>query len=143
LNRRRARNLTISIDMAPFAERDALAADIAKRRRRLVPPDGLLTGILPNKFSPAFKSLLNGNNFDKIAYRLKDWRFSVSGTRGWNEAEFTAGGIESSEIAPGTLESKLKKDLFMAGELLDVQGPRGGYNLAWAWASGFAAGLAV
>lgn len=40
-----------------------------------------------------------------------------------------------------TLESKLQKGLYFAGEILDVQGPRGGYNLAWAWASGFIAGL--
>jgi len=72
---------------------------------------------------------------------LKDWRFKVTGTRGWNEAEFTAGGIDLKEVKEGPLESKLVKGLYFAGEILDVNGKRGGYNLAWAWASGYVAGL--
>jgi predicted Rossmann fold flavoprotein len=143
VNRRHSKDVSISLDMAPFLDHRTLAADLEKRSRKAVPPDDLLAGLLPNKFSRAFKGLLNGNDFDKIAYRLKDWRFRVSGTRGWNEAEFTSGGIDTSGLALDTLESKLKSGLFMAGELLDVQGPRGGYNLAWAWASGFTAGLAA
>ena len=46
------------------------------------------------------------------------------------------------EVAHGTLRSKLRNGVYFAGEILDVQGGRGGYNLAWAWASGFVAGLA-
>ncbi|MDD5681335.1 MAG: NAD(P)/FAD-dependent oxidoreductase, partial [Candidatus Omnitrophica bacterium] len=57
------------------------------------------------------------------------------------EAEFTAGGIDVGEINESTLESKLRSGLYFAGEILDVNGKRGGYNLAWAWASGFVAGL--
>ena len=64
----------------------------------------------------------------------------MSGTRGWNEAEFTSGGINVTEIKPGTLESKLKPGVYLAGEILDVNGRRGGYNLGWAWASGLVAG---
>ena len=64
----------------------------------------------------------------------------MSGTRGWNEAEFTNGGVDVNEIKPGTLESKLKPGVYFAGEILDVNGKRGGYNLGWAWASGFVAG---
>jgi predicted flavoprotein YhiN len=64
----------------------------------------------------------------------------VSGTRGWNEAEFTAGGIKVDEVDPETLESKIKNGLYFAGEILDVNGRRGGYNLGWAWASGWLAG---
>ena len=66
----------------------------------------------------------------------------MHGTRGWNEAEFTSGGVDAREVAPGTLRSKLQSGVYFAGEILDVQGGRGGYNLAWAWASGFVAGLA-
>ncbi|PJC48505.1 MAG: aminoacetone oxidase family FAD-binding enzyme, partial [Candidatus Omnitrophica bacterium CG_4_9_14_0_2_um_filter_42_8] len=58
-----------------------------------------------------------------------------------NEAEFTAGGIDIEGVKKDTLESKLKKGIYFAGEILDVNGERGGYNLAWAWASGFVAGL--
>jgi predicted flavoprotein YhiN len=72
---------------------------------------------------------------------LKDRRFKVSGTRGWNEAEFTSGGINVDEVNFSTLESKNQKGIYFAGEVLDVNGKRGGYNLGWAWASGLVAGL--
>jgi len=75
-----------------------------------------------------------------VAAKLKDFRFLISGTRGWNEAEFTVGGVDVNEIVPGTLESKLRKNVYFAGEVLDVNGRRGGYNLGWAWASGYIAG---
>jgi hypothetical protein len=65
----------------------------------------------------------------------------VTGTRGWNDAEFTAGGINSHEVDRRTLESKKCPGLYLAGEILNVNGKRGGFNLAWAWASGFVAGL--
>jgi len=71
---------------------------------------------------------------------LKSRLFEITGTRGWNEAEFTCGGIGVDEIKPGTMESKLKENVYFAGEILDVNGKRGGYNLGWAWASGLAAG---
>ena len=76
-----------------------------------------------------------------LAAALKAREYRVEGTRGWNEAEFTSGGVDAREVKPGTLESKLCPGLYLAGEVLDVQGGRGGFNLAWAWASGFVAGL--
>jgi predicted flavoprotein YhiN len=71
---------------------------------------------------------------------LKDMRFKITGTRGWNEAEFTSGGVNVNEIKPVTLESKFAPGVYFAGEIIDVNGKRGGYNLGWAWASGLAAG---
>lgn len=133
VNRAGVRNVEVSVDMVPFLAEPDLEKEISKRRNSGLLGDDLLTGILPNKFCRIITS------FD--AHRLKDWRFRVTGTRGWNEAEFTAGGIEVEEVREGTLESKLKNRLYFAGEILDVDGRRGGYNLAWAWASGFAAGL--
>ncbi len=67
----------------------------------------------------------------------------IAGTRGWNEGEFTAGGISTDEIDPATLESKLNKRLFFAGEMIDVDGAVGGFNLSWAWASGWVVGKLV
>ena len=58
----------------------------------------------------------------------------------WENAQVTSGGIERSEIDEKTMESKLVKGLYVTGELLDVDGPCGGYNLHWAWASGKLAG---
>lgn len=67
----------------------------------------------------------------------------VSGDMGYAKAEVTAGGINLAEVNRLTLESKLQKNLFMAGEILDVDGRIGGFNFQWAWASGFTAGKAA
>jgi predicted flavoprotein YhiN len=100
-----------------------------------------MIGILPNKFSLIFRDLFRGAGVEKIVKMLKDKKFDIIGTRGWNEAEFTSGGIDTEDVRGITLESKLKKGVYFAGEILNVNGERGGYNLAWAWASGFVAGL--
>jgi predicted Rossmann fold flavoprotein len=71
---------------------------------------------------------------------LTDWRFKVRGTKGWSSAQVTAGGIDTSEIDPNTMESKLVRGLFFAGEVMDIDGQCGGYNLQWAWSSGYVAG---
>jgi predicted flavoprotein YhiN len=72
---------------------------------------------------------------------------AIFGSSGWvwrtMKRAFTAGGIPVEEIDPLTLESKLQKGLYFAGEVLDVQGRRGGYNLAWAWASGAVSGASA
>ena len=152
LNREK-RNVYVEADIVPFMDRNELEKEIENRDRHYfsrgnpmgkivsVPfSQDILTGILPNKFGIALKSVLRSRDAAEIAGALKAMRFDVTGTRGWNEAEFTAGGVNVDEIKESTLESKLKKGLYFAGEILDVCGRRGGYNLAWAWASGFVAG---
>ena len=101
-------------------------------------------GLLPEKFAlvmPQFVRDAGASSGKSLTAALKARKFAVQGTRGWNEAEFTSGGVDAREVMPRTLESKLRRGLYFAGEVLDVQGGRGGYNLAWAWASGFVAGL--
>ena len=71
---------------------------------------------------------------------LKQWKFEVSGTNSFANAQVTAGGINTKEINPNTLESNITKNLFFAGEILDVDGDCGGFNLQWAWSSGAVAG---
>ncbi|WP_443663702.1 NAD(P)/FAD-dependent oxidoreductase [Clostridium sp.] len=71
---------------------------------------------------------------------LKQWQFEVSGTNSFSNAQVTAGGINTKEINPQTLESNIIKGLFFAGEILDVDGDCGGFNLQWAWSSGAIAG---
>ena len=78
---------------------------------------------------------------EKIALLCKDLDFDLTQTKGWKEAQVTAGGVALSEINNHTMESELVKGLYFAGELLDIDGPCGGYNLSWAFASGFIAGL--
>lgn len=141
VNRLGKKDVYISIDMAPFLEKEALKAELERRARKGMSPGDLLAGLLPDKFGIAFSEVLHGKDIEATAAALKDKRFRVIGTRSWNEAEFTAGGVDTNEVKESTLESRLKKGLYFAGEILDVDGKRGGYNLAWAWASGFVAGL--
>ena len=71
---------------------------------------------------------------------LKGWRFEVTGTDSWTDAQVTAGGVDVAGVRPGTLESRLAPGLFFAGEVLDIDGDCGGFNLQWAWSSGHVAG---
>ena len=75
-----------------------------------------------------------------IAHILSCWSFEVMGHNGWGQAQTTAGGVLTKDIDPATMESRLVKGLYFAGELLDVDGDCGGYNLQWAWTSGYIAG---
>ena len=76
----------------------------------------------------------------KIIDALYDKIIRIWGTKGWNEAEFTSGGLTMNEIKSNSLESIFEDGLYFAGEMLNVDGEIGGYNLSWAWASGFVAG---
>lgn len=67
----------------------------------------------------------------------------VTGTRGWNHAEATAGGVPLAEMHLDTLESRIVPGLYLCGEVLDVDGRIGGFNFQWAWSSGYVAGLAA
>ena len=71
---------------------------------------------------------------------LTGWRFKIKGTKSWPSAQVTAGGIRTNEIDPKTMESKIVNGLFFAGEIMDIDGRCGGFNLQWAWSSGFIAG---
>ncbi|MFY9177896.1 MAG: NAD(P)/FAD-dependent oxidoreductase [Caldicoprobacterales bacterium] len=77
---------------------------------------------------------------EKIANILTDWRFKIRGTKGWSSAQVTAGGVNTKEIDPNTMESKIIKGLYFTGEIIDIDGQCGGFNLQWAWSSGFVAG---
>ena len=82
------------------------------------------------------------NSAAQLAQKLKGALFQLSGVEGWDKAMVTCGGITRKEVDPHSLESKLHPGLFFAGEMLDVTGPCGGFNITWALASGFlAAGL--
>jgi predicted Rossmann fold flavoprotein len=76
----------------------------------------------------------------RIGSILQKWEFQVIGTNSWKAAQITAGGISVREINNLTLESKLSPGIFFAGEVIDIDGACGGYNLQWAWSSGALAG---
>ncbi|WP_422485348.1 NAD(P)/FAD-dependent oxidoreductase [Gudongella sp. DL1XJH-153] len=86
---------------------------------------------------------LENREIEALAEILTSWEFPVIGNKGWGQAQTTAGGIMTKDINPDTMESKLVKGLFFAGEILDVDGDCGGYNLQWAWSSGYLAGLSA
>jgi predicted Rossmann fold flavoprotein len=140
LNRYGKSEVFVSIDMVPFMNIHQLKKELEERLKKKYPAEEMLTGILPNKLSVALQGIFRKNDLDIIVNTLKDRRFKVTGTQGWSQAEFTSGGINVKEIQAGTLESKLRHSVYFAGEIIDVNGKRGGYNLGWAWASGFVAG---
>ncbi len=76
----------------------------------------------------------------RLAEWLKALPIRATGTRDWNQAQVTAGGLDVRDFRPDTLESRLQPGLYAAGEILDIDGDCGGYNLQWAWSSGHLAG---
>jgi hypothetical protein len=71
---------------------------------------------------------------------MLDWRFTVVDSKGYEDAQVTAGGVNIDEINPLSMESRLVSGLYMTGEILDIDGLCGGYNLQWAWSSAYLAG---
>lgn len=121
------------------------------KKRPILTVEESMFGLFPNKISSALLKVLNINKSlkvseidsqtkQKLVNGLTNNIVDISGTRGWNEAEFTAGGINTQEVIQGTLQSRLVKNLYFCGEILDVDGDVGGFNLSWAWASGNVAG---
>ncbi|MBI4678381.1 MAG: NAD(P)/FAD-dependent oxidoreductase [Elusimicrobia bacterium] len=105
-----------------------------------------LRGMLPERVAEVFLSGL-GRGISShepvseeavllLARRTSRWRFVVTGHRPWDEAMVSAGGVKLAEIHPETMESKTRRGLHVAGELLDADGDSGGYNLHFAWATG-------
>ena len=86
---------------------------------------------------------LNEHEISMLCETLKKWEFNIKGTMSWNNAQVTKGGAVTDEFSPSTMESRLVKGLYAAGEVLDIDGDCGGYNLQWAWSSGYLAGSSV
>ncbi len=76
----------------------------------------------------------------RLAYLVQHFEVDIIGTKGFDGAQATAGGVDTGEIDPRSMESKLVQGLFFAGEVVDIDGMCGGYNLQWAWSSGTVAG---
>ncbi|MBR4282749.1 MAG: NAD(P)/FAD-dependent oxidoreductase [Clostridia bacterium] len=78
-----------------------------------------------------------------ITAKIKKFPMSATGTKGFDNAQVTAGGISTKDFDVNTMESKLVKGLYATGEVLDVDGDCGGFNLQWAWATGYLAGISA
>ncbi len=154
VNGQKAGKIVLSLDLVPELEfqklLDFLGALAADQPR--LPLEQLLGGVLNKRVGLAllkqmgFVSLsrpigdLSPAALKNICHTVKDWRFTPTGTLGWQQAQATAGGLLASQFEPSTLEAKRLPGLYACGELLDVDGDCGGYNLQWAWSSGFTAG---
>jgi predicted Rossmann fold flavoprotein len=143
------KDLVISLDLMPGYEEKEVAAILFERKISGAGRscEDFLTGILNKRLgqtvlkyadialSQPISALKDGQLF-KIARSIKSFNITVMGTTGFENAQVTAGGIRTSEFDSHTLESKICPGLYAAGEVLDVDGCCGGYNLQWAWSSG-------
>ena len=84
---------------------------------------------------------INKKKIYEIISNLKSFRINILDYHSWNEAQVTGGGISLKSINADTMESKVEKDLYITGEILDLYGDCGGFNLHWAWATGIRAGI--
>lgn len=79
----------------------------------------------------------------KLVNTLKSWKFICTGTNDFNQAQVTVGGVNTKDVDCDTLESKLVPNLYFCGEILDVHGDCGGFNLQWAWSSGYTVATSI
>lgn len=113
--------------------------------------DEFFTGIFPKKLCELWIRLsrlpkemgvsdLSGEQLEKLVLLIQHLRTHITETNAFEQAQICCGGVDTTEINPDTLESNYVPGIYFAGELLDVDGICGGYNLQWAWSSGFVAG---
>jgi len=145
-------HVSISINLLPKFDLQKLSNHISKiaAKEPKITIFEILIGLIPMKIASAILEDLgilastcadeiNVKLSKKIANQLLNWRFEVTDTHGFRHAEVSGGGVDTTEINPKTMESLKQKNLYFCGEVLDVVGRRGGYNFAFAWASGFLA----
>src|SRR3990170_2786834 len=122
------------------------------KRQSKMKLSNLLSQYFPDRFSRAFCDAYTESKplnqytekeLQNIAHQLHNWKIQPSGTEGFKKAEVTLGGIDTKELSSKTMESKQVPGLYFTGEVVDVTGQLGGYNLHWAWVSGYAAGQYV
>ena len=147
-------NTFTSIDFLPDMEEKELVEYLLKFKKikGYCSVDMLFAGVLPKvigveicKVAKLYKqdktiSHLTRDEIISAAKKAKNFELEISGTKGFANAQVTSGGVDVKEINPETMESKLCKGLYFAGELIDVDAGCGGYNLQWAFASGLLAG---
>ena len=142
----------VSLDLKPAVESDvierrinSLAKDIeADPRSRNKRADAkfrvLLGKLMPGTLIDGFLKCNRDAGTDNLAGLLKNWEFPVAGYVGYERCVVTAGGVSTDEVSAKTMESKLVPGLYFAGEVLDIDGDTGGYNLQCAFSTGFLAG---
>ncbi|MDP4275007.1 MAG: NAD(P)/FAD-dependent oxidoreductase [Bacteroidota bacterium] len=148
--------ISISIDLKPALDEQKLDArllrDLNEHGKMMFKT--VLQGLLPAKMIPVCAGLvgipadkpcnqISSAERKKLRYWLKNFTLGISGHRSFAEAIITAGGVDTQQVNPKTMESKFIKGLYFAGELLDLDADTGGYNLQIAFSTGWAAGNAA
>ncbi len=142
------------IDYLPYLEKPEITSMIKSRIKQnpAKTMEEMLVGMFHHKLSyiiikeaeldpyqPA--KLMTEKDIEKIADNIKGFKMQISDTNSFENAQVCSGGVPTTEIDEATMESKRSKDLYLTGELVDVDGTCGGYNLQWAWSTGYLAGL--
>jgi predicted Rossmann fold flavoprotein len=128
------------IDQARLRSRAHLSTVLATRMPAAVATKWLEVTSIPDDIA---LGQLEREDRRRLVHALAAMRLRVRGSRGYQYAEVTAGGVSLDEVHPATLESRLCPGLYLVGEILDVDGRLGGFNFQWAWSSGFVAGNAA
>jgi predicted Rossmann fold flavoprotein len=144
-------SLTLVIDLVPF-HRERLSEVIARFRSEPVPLAVILGSVMAVKIPPVViplaglpvdvpLSALSQKELERLLHLITHLEVQVSGTREFKFSQLSTGGIPVTEVDPRTMASRVVPGLYFAGEVLDVVGPCGGYNLQWCWTSGAIAGI--
>ena len=129
---------------------DDLHRELCRRRDKDLPMEELFTGMLHNRLGRVLTKAagingrttgeLNDLQIEELVKTVKEFEITLTEPLGMDHAQVTAGGVLTRDFDPNTMESKLVPGLYACGEVLDIDGDCGGYNLQWAWSSGIMAG---
>ena len=139
------------LDFLPEMEKDILKAELIRRKNTHLPVSELLTGILHNRLGRVLTQAVGISGYvpvkqledaelEMVSSAVKGFEIALTEPMGMDAAQVTAGGILTAEFDETTMESRLVPGLYACGEVLDIDGDCGGYNLQWAWSSGVLAG---
>lgn len=132
--------VAVVLDFMPDFSKEQLVNFLESRRQNCSYKtlEELLIGLIPAKLIPVL--CRKGSSVTELAARMKRYPVPIKSAHSLETAQVCSGGVDTCEVSPETLESKIQPGLFFAGEVLDVDGECGGYNLQWAWSSGAIAG---
>ena len=143
---------TAKLDFLPNLPAEVLEKELQRRRNTNLPMEELLTGILHNRLGRVltktagikgkqYASQISNAELAEVVACVKGLEITLTEPLGMDSAQVTAGGVLTDGFDPNTMESKSVSSLYACGEVLDIDGDCGGYNLQWAWSSGRCAGL--
>jgi len=147
------RKVTAELDLFPSMDFESTRQLLSERVKRFGyrPAEEFLNGVLNHKLArillkeagipnEGIVKNITAPQIKKLTSALKGLKTEILAANSFDQAQVCSGGIDTRDVDPNTMESKLMKGLYLAGEILDVDGICGGYNLQWAWSSGILAG---